>query len=451
MAIDCGIDIGTTNLKVVLVDDEGSVVHMRAVPSPRVHDGIGSVTDAAALVSLIEDMIVEGWRQTRYGEPLRSITTAGVGEDGIGIRSDLTPTGFAIPWFDRRTEDPFSGLKGLGDVSDRTGIAIASDRTIAKWAWLRRNRPNELDDAASWIALTDYPAVFWSGSPFMSVSLAPRTACFDVHRREWVEPLLQAAGAPRMPPVLPAGTAVGTMRKGRLLAEGAASPGTVVAAGGHDHPVAASVFRRMDPACIVDSIGTANLLYGEMAPKAGTARHPGIALSIPPTGQARLACLGVLELSGALAAGQQLGSAFWSYLAHPTLPGEPPRTVAELEEAGVSPRALRRSLERVTLEARRLLAAMHDMGVPRASIYASGGWSRSRGFTELRASILGQPLHVVDDMELTAIGAALFGAEAAGAAAAKPVGPPDIKTIDPVARWMPAYDRIFSMIHEHAT
>ena len=451
MAIDCGIDIGTTNLKVVLVDDEGRVVYVRAVPSPRVHDGSGIVTDAVALVSQIEDMILDGWRQVGHGAPLRSITTTGVGEDGIGIRADLTPTGFSIPWFDRRAGDELSGFQRLGGAADRIGISIASDRTLVKWAWLRRHRPDELDKASNWIALTDYPAVVWSGAPFMSISLAPRTACFDIERREWVESLLEAVGAPRMPPILAAGAVVGTMRPGRLVSEGAASSRTVVAAGGHAHPVAASVFKRSDATCIVDSSGTANLLYGELASGSIMMRHPDVALSIPPGGQARLACIGAIELNAALAAGQQLGAAFWSYLAHPTLPHEPARTVAGLKEVGVNPRGLRRSLERGTLEARRLLVAMIDMGVPQGSIWSSGGWSRSRGFAELRASIFGQPLRVTDNMELTAIGAALFGAEAAGASAENPIRPESIMIIDPVARWMTTYDELFSMLHEGGT
>lgn len=450
MAIDCGIDIGSTNVKVVLVEESGQVVYARSVPTPRETDGIGSVTNAITLLALLEDMIIEGWQQCGGGKPLRSIATAGVGEDGLCVDSDLRPVGPAIPWFDRRPDSELSRLQGLGDHSGRTGIAIATDRTIAKWAWLRRHRPCELKEAAYWIALTDYPAVFWSGVPFMSVSLAPRTACFDLWERGWVQPLLEAVGAPPLSPVMPAGTAGGTMCRGRLMEAGAASSRTVVAAGGHDHPVAASVFRRLDATGLVDSLGTANLLYGEMPAGAQPELHPDLAFSIPPAGGPRLACLGVLELSAAVSVAQQQGSAFWSFLAHPHLPGEPPLTVHELGEVGVSPRGLRRALERVTLRARHLLASMHEVGVPQGPIYASGGWSRSRGFAELRASIFGQPLHVVDDLELTAIGAALYGAEAAGAAAAMPFRPSDVRIIDPVARWTSAYDRLFMTLREHA-
>ena len=67
-------------------------MHVRSIPSPRKDDGIGPVTDALDLVDRLEALIIEGWGQCGNGEPLRSIATAGVGEDGIGVDGDLRPT-----------------------------------------------------------------------------------------------------------------------------------------------------------------------------------------------------------------------------------------------------------------------------------------------------------------------------------------------------------------------
>ena len=444
MTIDCGIDIGSTNVKVVLVDESGRMVHVRSVPTPRASDGLGSVTNALELVSLLEDMIIEGWQQNAGGKPLRSITTAGVGEDGLGVDAALRPTGPAIPWFDRRAKGEIAALRTRGDFTSRTGIAIASDRTIAKWAWIRRFRPQELEEAKHWIALADYPAVWWSGRPFMSISLAPRTACFDLGARKWIDELTSAAGAPPMPEIVEAGVSLGGVREGRLRQSGAASTATIVAVGGHDHPVAASIVRRDDPNATVDSMGTANLLYGELVGAGRLPCHPQLAFSIPPAGGASIACLGVVELSMALASSRAQGDAFWSFLAQPHLPGDPPQGLADLAEPGAHAREPRRALEHASLAARSLLVAMSAAGVSRSKIYSSGGWSRSRGFIELRASIFGEPIHVVDDIELTAVGAALFGAQAAGADSASPLNSADIKTIEPVADWVPVYDKLFA-------
>ena len=77
--LDCGIDIGSTNLKVVLVTEQAQMLHSCSVSTPRVHDGLGPVTDAFGLVALVEDMIIEGWDKVGQGTPLRSIAVVGSG------------------------------------------------------------------------------------------------------------------------------------------------------------------------------------------------------------------------------------------------------------------------------------------------------------------------------------------------------------------------------------
>ena len=192
-ALSCGVDIGSTNVKVTFVDERGHAVWTKAVPSPRVPDNGGVATDALALVAMIEEMIVTGWRLHGRSLPLRAIAAAGVGEDGVGVRADLTPTGLALPWFDERAATQANDLQRTSRYAAQAGLAIDYSRTAAKWLWLRQNRPADLLSSAFWVALTDYPAVAWTGRAFMSETLAARTACYDVYARCWIEPLLTAA------------------------------------------------------------------------------------------------------------------------------------------------------------------------------------------------------------------------------------------------------------------
>ena len=420
--IDCGIDIGSTNVKVVFAGENGRVLHTRSIPSPRITDDHGPVTDALALVGMLEELIIDGWKQFGDGTALRSITAAGVGEDGVGIWSNLTPTGVAIPWFDKRAVAEAQLLQEHPQASIHAGLKIGADRTIAKWLWLHRHRPLELSDATCWIALTDFPSVWWSGRPFMSSSLAPRTACFDVFGRQWISELLSASHAPALPPLLGAGQIVGGVRNGPLRESGAASGETMIVAGGHDHPVAAAMIRRFDAEGRVDSLGTANLVYGET--RTLNAAHPTstIAYSMPATGKAGIACLGVLELSAALAAVQNNTEQLRDYMGASRLAGMPAQSARDFKDAS-APRdtLIRRGMEQTSLLARRMFDDMADAGVPKGAIYATGGWSRSRAFVELRASIFGEAIHVIGDMELTAIGAALFGHGSRHAAPGLPV------------------------------
>jgi xylulokinase len=45
-----------------------------------------------------------------------------------------------------------------------------------------------------------------------------------------------------------------------------------------------------------------------------------------------------------------------------------------------------------------------------------GGWSRCPALMQTRATIFGEPITVVDEPEMVAMGAALFAAQAAGSA-----------------------------------
>ena len=207
-------------------------------------------------------MIIAGWRAAGNGVPLQAIAASGVGEDGIGVDGGLNPTGHALAWFDKRAAGETAIL-----ASAYPDYRFYFYTTACKWLWLRKNRAGELETARCWIALTDYPSTRWSGTAFMSETLAARTGCFDVLTRQWLPQLLWASGAPAMPPVLKAGQVAGTVLPGRLRAAGAASAVTVVVAGGHDHPIAASAIQRLAADARIDSIGTANVMSAAVCAK----------------------------------------------------------------------------------------------------------------------------------------------------------------------------------------
>jgi xylulokinase len=254
-------------------------------------------------------------------------------------------------------------------------VDLDYSRTAAKWAWLRSARPERLDQAASWIALTDYPAVHWTGRPFMSQSLAARTACYDIVGGRWLERLLAASGAPPLPPVLAGGTIVGHVTSPALAAAGVVDARTLVVTGGHDHPMAALAIRRVQPEAIIDSMGTAELLYGEMTESQPTPRNPYFAYSRPILGPG-IACLGVLELSRILepllAEEDDSRTSLADVMRGEDVPGAPRQGPA-----------LRDVLEDCADQTRERLAALHVLGAPDGPLFATGGWARSPSLLRL--------------------------------------------------------------------
>ncbi|SAK57513.1 FGGY-family carbohydrate kinase [Caballeronia ptereochthonis] len=442
----CGIDVGSTNVKVTLVDKDATTVWTKALAVPRVIDEGRPATDALALVSTLEAMIIEGWSATGAVSPLLAIAVTGVGEDGVPVASDLRPLDLAIPWFDRRAEREALQLRAQVGECVRAGVAIDFSRTAAKWKWLRQHRPEVARKAHLWLALTDFPAAWWSQTPFMTETLAARTACYDVFDRKWIASLLDASGALPLPRVVAAGTAVGTVATGSLLAHGAADGNTLLVAGGHDHPVAASAVRRLRSHVLVDSLGTANLMYDEVAALAPRA-DPYVAFSVPALGQSGVACLGVFEFAASLERFRASGLS--AFLSGEVAPGEPaPMTdvLAAIDHAlrpgpSTAPDRLRASVDAATFYARCMRDSIRAAGAPANPIYSIGGWARSDALLRLRASVFGEPVAAVEEDELTALGVALIAQDALGADRA-PLKR-NVRFIQPYPEWQDLYERNF--------
>ncbi len=433
----CGVDIGTTNLKISIVDETGVSRWTKAVPTPRSSPALGAGVDVTLLVAAIEDLIIEGWTAVARRVPLSAIATTGVGEDGVCVGHTLTPLDFAIPWYDRCAIAEAAKIRASAAASTRAGIEMEHTRTGAKWLWLRRNRRDVFAGDSTWIALTDYPSVWWTGRPFISETLASRTGCYDVGRREWIDSLVEFCGAPNLPEVLRAGDVVGSFCGGRLISSGAASADTLVIAGGHDHPVAAVMIQRIDAKARVDSIGTANVVYGESATFPLDRFDRFLAFMVPVQAKLGVACLGVFEFSSTVQELQARGVDIRGFLALPKLPGEPGfyASAADLR-ADAEPRTV---LEMAGVTARRMFDHMSWAGVQETAIYATGGWSRSDSLLELRASIFGQPINVLSEQEPAVVGAALLAAEGLGEKVDFSTGV-TTRTVDPDPRWVAFYE-----------
>jgi xylulokinase len=430
----CGIDIGTTNLKVALFDESNILVWVRSEPTPRARDTFGLVTDAADLVREIERMIIRGWTELGRGRPIAAISSAGVGEDGLYVDAALDPLGPAVPWFDLRAAAEAEELAAGTAATPRAGIAVDPTRSAAKWLWAARNLPEQVAAAHRWLSLTDYPLAKWAGAPFISDTLAARTACFDPVARRWIEPLLSASRAPALPRVVSAGTVIGTVLSPNLIDCGAASSRTLLVAAGHDHPVAAHAIHQLAADARVDSLGTANVIYGEARNATLTEFDSTIAFLPSIEGGGRLACLGVFEFTAAVKRFPGGMEAIRRAMALETLPGMP----GDVSDDRMA--SERQLLEWATMNARLMLERLNTYGVPQGPIYATGGWSRSRALLELRASIFGQPVHAPAEKELSVLGAALFAASAAGhgTSIASPV-----TVIEPNEAWRPYYAEAF--------
>jgi xylulokinase len=412
--ITCGIDIGSTNIKVLLMDEAGRTLWRRSAPTPRIDDGVGPVTDGAALVADLEDLIIAGWHDAGKGLPLAAISSAGIGEDGFCAGDDLRPLGHAIPWFDKRDAAEAKELLQCEAASEFPAINFAFATAAAKWLWLSRHRAPVNSRDRIWVTLADYPLVWWTRNVFISETLLPRTGVFDVFTRSIIPGLADASSAPRLPKGLVAGSVIGGIEQGLLRESGAVDGRTICVVGGHDHPIASSAIMRVNPLARIDSIGTANAIFGETDHPAANAARAGIDLGLPVRGGPGICAMGPIAFSEPLIKTFGGEDAVRKLLSVSCFAGEPAGRRLSLAEA-IATREdirLRRVLEALSYDAKDFFSRMTDVGIDAGPIFATGGWARSRALMDLRASIYGEPVTAIHEPELTALGAALFAAEA---------------------------------------
>jgi xylulokinase len=314
------------------------------------------------------------------------------------------------------------------DLQDNERPCVADDaaRTIVGWRWAV-DQPGA-ERSRSWLALTDYASSVWTASPFMSDTLAARTAAWDCRTRRWIDDRVAVSigSAALLPSLRKAGDVIGELISSTLSIAGVIAPGAVVAAGGHDHPIGGWAVHQMDPHSLLDSMGTAEVVVAQSSSR--DIEHSSNIDVAPGIRSEGTTVLSVEELarnvewaSRAAAVKRELDAIIAGdhepddYL-HQTvfLPGsrgggrphftrDAPR--AALSRASAVLGALARLGERA-----QLAVAAHLPGQPR--VYAAGGWSRSPGWVDAKAAVTGREVTVIPEPQVTAVGAALLAARA---------------------------------------
>jgi sugar (pentulose or hexulose) kinase len=417
----CGVDVGSTNVKVVAVAADGRVVARANRETPR-HATEMSI-DALELVGLVEDMLVEVAAQ---GVLVHAIASAGVGEDGVLLGADAEPLDRALAWFDPRRPRVFASFRQ--SLTEPSGLGVATDasRTIVGWRWARErvgaSRP------IAWSALADFPATHWTATPFMSDTIAARTAAWDVGSRDWIRGNVEATlgDLELLPPVLPAGSIVGPLVSDRLSGAGVLAPDAVAVAGGHDHPLGGFAVDRVTAGAVLDSMGTAEVVVAQARRSVARTALVDVAPGIDQPGSSLLS---VAELGRNVAwasldpdvraeiqtiiAGDVEPDGFVESDAF--VPGE--RGGGRPRYATTAPGSSRSRASAVLGALARTgnasVTAVADEVGGSAPVFAAGGWARSPGWMRLKAR-LGVAARVVEEPEVTAVGAALIAAAAIG-------------------------------------
>ncbi|MDT0117128.1 FGGY family carbohydrate kinase [Microbacterium sp. PRF11] len=273
-----GLDLGSTAIKMLVIDDDGTEVAGAQVPTPwRV--GEGGTTDivAADLLRAVRTLVdlVDAELSPFTAEPLTSLAIAGMGETGILLNADGEPVAPGFAWFDPRGLEQIAGFPAVvrEEFAGRTGLPLGAQVSVAKLAWLR-DQGTDLT-GLRWLDLPEFVVAALGGDVALELSLASRTGLIDQDSGAAWPAMLDALGvtADLLPPLRGGGLPWGTASE----AFGPRLAGAALTVAGHDHLVAAQANGTLDADGYHVSLGTAEVLLRVLEAPLGFAARQRLA------------------------------------------------------------------------------------------------------------------------------------------------------------------------------
>lgn len=188
-----GIDLGTSGLKSIVVDENGEVVNEDHVKYETFHAKTG-----------YSEMHPETWYEATI-ESLKRLMAGDHGKDITGISFSGQMHGLviideagevirpAILWNDTRTSGECKEILkeiGLESLLDQVQNTVLEGFTLSKLIWIKKNEPENFEKIHKFMLPKDYVIYRLTGNVFTEPSDAAGTVMFDVKEGAWSTSLL---------------------------------------------------------------------------------------------------------------------------------------------------------------------------------------------------------------------------------------------------------------------
>ncbi len=458
-----GLDLGTSGLKGILIDDAQNVLAEASAPLTvaRPHEG-WSEQAPADWIGAAEKVLGE---LAAFGlAGLRGIGLSGQMHGATLLDASDDVLRPCILWNDTRAHAEAAELDANPLFRRLSGNIVFPGFTAPKLVWVARHEPQIFAKVAKVLLPKDYLRLWLTGEHVAEMSDAAGTAWLDTGRREWSDALLAASGMSRAQmPRLVEGSEVSGLMRPELAERFGMAKGVVVAGGGGDNAASGIGVGVVRAGQAFVSLGTSGVLFAAndgYQPDPATAVH-SFCHAVPGTWHqmgvilaatdalnwfSRLAGASPQDLTASLGALQAPGKTrFLPYLGGERTPLNDAAirgAFIGLEHATDRGAATRAVLEGVTFAIRDCRDALAATGTRIESLLAVGGGSKSRYWCEAIATALGTPvsLPVAGDFG-GAYGAARLALMAATGTGAEIATQPTISAvIEPVLALSTAFD-----------
>ena len=435
-----GIDIGTSAVKLLVMDNTGNVLNTvsREYPLYMYSDGRS------------EQNPQDWWKETAIGlkeitkglAPVSAVSFSGQMHGLVVLDENDNVIRPAMLWNDQRTQaqcDYLNNTIGRDKLLANAANIALTGFTAPKILWMRDNEPELFAKISKIMLPKDYIAYKLSGVFATDYSDASGTLMLDVSGKDWSAPLLEIMGLTRsqVPALYPSYEAVGTVTPQAAEETGLPTTAKVVIGGGDQAVGAIGTGTVKSGTCSV-SLGTSGVLFVaaddfavDTGPSAihsfchATGRYHLMGVTLAAAGSAKWWFEGVL-LTDDFAKEQaqisdNLGKNSVYYL--PYLSGErTPHndTNARGVFAGMSMTTTRSDMTQAMMEGvafslRDILTRVKELGHTVSSARIIGGGANSPVWCQIIADVLNLKVEKINATEGPAFGAAILAMVGAGA------------------------------------
>ena len=238
-----GVDLGTSAVKLLLMDEDGTILNIvsREYPLEFPHPGWSQQKP--------EDWLRESKEGIReLVKDFDASKVAGIGCGGqmhglVTLDKDDNVIRPAILWNDGRTgeeTDYLNTVIGKDKLSEYTANIAFAGFTAPKILWMKKNEPENFARIAKIMLPKDYLAYMFTGSFCTDLSDASGMLLLDVKNRRWSKEMIDICGITeeQLPKLYESWEVVGTL-KPEIASELGLSPEVKVVAGAGDNAAAA--------------------------------------------------------------------------------------------------------------------------------------------------------------------------------------------------------------------
>jgi len=435
-----GIDLGTSSVKTILLDDKHQLVASAssALDVSRPHDG-WSEQDPASWIRGVKTTF-----QELNADHAKAVTAVrGIGLSGhmhgatlLDQANDVLRP--CILWNDTRSHKEAAKLDS-GRSRSLCGNILFPGFTAPKLAWVATHEPDLFKKVSKVLLPKDYLRFWLTGEHVSEMSDAAGTGWLDVGQRDWSDELLAACDmdVAQMPSLVEGSEVSGVVRS-ELAAELGLAAKVIVAGGAGDNAASACGMGVVAPGSAFVSLGTSGVLFAtneSYRPNADSAVHT-FCHALPKTWHQMGVMLAATDslnwLAGVTgqAAAELTAAPGASKYQTPHNDADARGVFVGLSHSSDAESMTRAVLQGVCFAFRDSLNALAASGTQINSAFAIGGGSRSDYWIKMMSAVLQIPLHQTVDGDF---GASL-GAARLGLIAAEKVDPQEICIAPPIER-----------------